>query len=179
MKGLHTVPVICWRSLWGWGQDARHRMSDKLVWHRLGLVFFSFSASERPSTIHFHWSELQVLLEVLMVVWRDVQVECGMFFFFFICNRTHSVLPIVDSPQCWGMVSCNWWCLSYLSTLKQNHWKRIGSLAYRNKSSLLLWSPLPVCIWSVYTILYPPSCKHLLWPDEEFCSEPWFVIVVG
>ncbi len=25
------------------------------------------------------------------------------------CNRTHSDrLPVVDSPECWGMVSCNW-----------------------------------------------------------------------
>ncbi len=25
------------------------------------------------------------------------------------CSRTHSVsLPVVDSPQCWGLVSCGW-----------------------------------------------------------------------
>ncbi len=42
------------------------------------------------------------------------------------CNRTHSDrLPVVDSPESWGMVSCNWKCLLYLSTLKQNHWKII------------------------------------------------------
>ncbi len=69
------------------------------------------------------------LLEVLMVVWRGVQGGCGVFFQ--ICNRNHSdCLPVVDSPQCWGMVSCNWWFRSYLSTLKQNHWKIIGSLAF-------------------------------------------------
>ncbi len=29
--------------------------------------------------------------------------------FFQTCNRTHSNrLPVVDSPECWGMVSCNW-----------------------------------------------------------------------
>ncbi len=38
--------------------------------------------------------------------------------FFQTCNRTHSdrlillllikLLPVVDSPECWGMVSCNW-----------------------------------------------------------------------
>ncbi len=49
-----------------------------------------------------------------------------------------------------------WWCLSYLSTLKQNHWKMICSLAYQNNSSLTLWSPFPVCIWPVYTRLYIP-----------------------
>ncbi len=28
--------------------------------------------------------------------------------FFQTCNRTNSDrLPVVDSPQCWGMVSCN------------------------------------------------------------------------
>ncbi len=118
----------------------------------LGLVLFSYSAPRRPGAHPLHWSEVQVwgrggLLEVLMVVWRGVQGGCGVYIQ--ICNRTHSdCLPVVDSPQCWGMVSCNWWCLPYLSTLKQNHWKRIGSLAYRNTSSLLLGSPFPVCIWS-------------------------------
>ncbi len=34
--------------------------------------------------------------------------EVGMVFFK-TCNRTHSDrLPVVDSLQCWGMVSCNW-----------------------------------------------------------------------
>ncbi len=38
----------------------------------------------------------------------------------------------------------------------------------------------PLYIWPVYTRLYPLFCKHLLWPDgAEFCSEPWFVTVVG
>ncbi len=76
------------------------------------------------------------------------------------CNRTHSDrLPVVDSPQRWGMVSCSWWCLSDLSTLKPCHWKRIGSLAHRNNSSLPLWSPFPVCIWPVYTRICSHSCK--------------------
>ncbi len=42
-----------------------------------------------------------------MVVWRVVQSGCGMFVQ--TCSRTHSDrLPVVDSPQCWGMVSCSW-----------------------------------------------------------------------
>ncbi len=93
------------------------------------------------------------------------------------CNRTHSdCLPVVDSPQCWGMVSCKWWCLSYLSTLKQNHWKRFGSLAYRNNSSLIFWSPFPVCIWPVYSRLYPLFCKHLLWPDRAVGVLHWTMV---
>ncbi len=73
------------------------------------------------------------LLEVLMVVWSGV--GC----FFQTCSRTHSNrLPVVDSPPCWGMVSCSWLSLSDLSTLMLSHWKRIGSLAYRNNSSLPL-----------------------------------------
>ncbi len=161
MKGLHTVPVICWRSLWRWGPSGQHRISGRLVWHRLGLVLFSFSVSGRPGAPRLSLSELQVwgrgeLLEVLMVVWRGVQSRCGVFFQ--ICNRTHSAcLPVVDSPQWWGMVSCSWLTLSDLSTLMLSHWKRIGSLAYRNNFSLLLWSPFPVCIWPVYRRLYPPS----------------------
>ncbi len=86
---------------------------------------------------------------------------------FQICNRAHSDrLPVVDSLQCWGMVSCGWLSLSDLSTLMLSSWKRIGSLAYRNNSSLLLWYlsqcfqrfqiSFPVCIWPVYTRLYPP-----------------------
>ncbi len=27
-------------------------------------------------------------------------------FFFQTCSRTHSNLPVVDSPECWGMVPC-------------------------------------------------------------------------
>ncbi len=76
--------------------------------------------------------------------------------FFQTCNRTHSDrLPVVDYPQYWRMVSCNWWCISYLSTLKQNHWKRILSLACQNNSSLPLWSPFPMSIWPVYSRRYP------------------------
>ncbi len=42
-----------------------------------------------------------------MVVWRGVQGGCV--FFFQTCSRTHSGrLPVVDSPECWGMVSCSW-----------------------------------------------------------------------
>ncbi len=158
--------------LWRWGPAGQHRISDRLVWHRLCLVVFSFSASGSPGTPRLRWSELQVsgrggLLEVLMVVWRGVQSRCGVFFQ--ICNRTHSdCLPVVDSPECWGMVSCSWLSLSDLSTLMLSHWKRIGSLAYWNNSSLLLLSTFPVCIWPVYTRLYPPSCKHLLWPNRAF-----------
>ncbi len=64
-----------------------------------------------------------------MVLWRDVQSGCGVFFQ--TCNRTHqNHLPVVDSLQCWGMVSCSWLSLSDLST--QSHWKRIESLAYQN-----------------------------------------------
>ncbi len=176
MKGLRTVPVVYWRSLWRWEPVGQHRISERLVWHRLGLLFFSFSASGRPGTPRLQWSELQVwgrggLLEVLMVV----QSGCGVFFQ--ICNRTHSdCLPVVHSPQCWGMVSCNWWCLSNLSTLNQNHWKRIGSLAYHNNSSLLLWSPFPVCIWPVYSILSLPPCEHLLWPDEAVWVLKWTMV---
>ncbi len=68
---------------------------------------------------------------------RGVQSGCGVFFQ--ISNRTHSdCLPVVDPPQCWGMVSCSWLSISDLSTLMLSHLKRIGSLVYRNDSSLLL-----------------------------------------
>ncbi len=76
--------------------------------------------------------------------------------FFQTCSRTHSDrLPVVDSPQCWGMVSCNWWCLSDLSTLKQNHWKIICSLAFQNKSSLPLFSFSSVYLACLYKTLSP------------------------
>ncbi len=124
-------------------EGTSHSSSDLLkICVKMGLVLFSFSVSGRPGAPRLHLSELQVwgrggLLEVLMVVWRGVQSGCGMFFQ--ICNITHSDrLPVVDSPQCWGMVSCSWLSLSDLSTLMLSHWKRIGSLAYRNNSSLLL-----------------------------------------
>ncbi len=101
-----------------------------------------------------------------------VQGGCGMF-----CqtsNITHSNLrPVVDSSQCWGMMSCSWLSLSDLSTLILSHWKRIGSVAYWNNSSLPLWSPFPVCICPVYTRLYPPSYKHLLWPNGAVWVLQW------
>ncbi len=54
-------------------------------------------------------------------------------------NITHSNrLPVVDSPQCWGMVFYSWLSLSDISTLMMSHWKIIGSLLYRNNSSLPL-----------------------------------------
>ncbi len=75
-----------------------------------------------------------------------------------------------------GMVSCNRWCLSYLSTLKQNHWKIIYSLACQNNSSLPLWSHFSVCIWPVYTRFYPPFCKHLLLPDGAVWVLQWTTV---
>ncbi len=43
---------------------------------------------------------------MLMVVWRGVQGGCGVFFQ--TCSKRHSNrLLVVDSPQCWGMVSFN------------------------------------------------------------------------
>ncbi len=94
-----------------------------------------------------------------------------------IWTRTHSNrLPVVDSAQCWGMVSCSWLSLSDLSTLMLSHWKIIGSLAYQNNSSLPLWSPFPVCIWPVYTRFYPPSCKRLLWPDGAVWVLQWTMV---
>ncbi len=72
-----------------------------------------------------------------MVVCRGVQSGCGVFFQ--TCNRTLSnCLPVVDSPQCWGMVSCSWLFLLDLSTLMLSHQKIIGPLAYLNNSSLPL-----------------------------------------
>ncbi len=66
------------------------------------------------------------------VVWRGVQGGCGVFFQ--TCSRTRSDhLPVVDSPQCWRMVSCSWWSLSDLSTLILSHWNRIESLFFQNK----------------------------------------------
>ncbi len=41
-----------------------------------------------------------------MVVWRDVQGGWGLFFQIYSNNHSNR-LPVVDSPECWGMVSCN------------------------------------------------------------------------
>ncbi len=41
-----------------------------------------------------------------MVVWRGVQGGCGVFFQTY--SKSHSNrLLVVDSPQCWGMMSSN------------------------------------------------------------------------
>ncbi len=175
MRGLCTAPVICWRAVWRrWWLAGQCRFLGRLVTHHLGLVP-SFSCSFwRPGTHSLLLSAVQVwgrggLQEVWMV-------------FFQTCNRTHSDrLPVIDSPQCWRMVSCNWWCLSDFSTLKQNHWKIIWSLAFHNNSSFPLGSPFPVCIWPVYTTFVPLPVSIFFGLTElsEFCSEPRFVVVVS
>ncbi len=131
MRGLHTAPVICWRSVWRWGPAGQHRFSGRLVTYRLGLES-SFSCSFWRHGAH------HLLLSAVQVWGRGGLQEVWMVFFQ-TCNRTHSDhLPDVDSAECWGMVSCYWWCLLYLSTLDQNHWKRNCSLACQNYSSLPL-----------------------------------------
>ncbi len=158
MKGLRTAPVICWISLWSWGQLVSTGFRKAIVTPS-GPGAFSFSASRRSGSLIFadlncRCGERGVAGGVI-IVWRCVQSGVWVFFFQ-ICNRTHSdCLPVVDSSTVLGMVSCNWWSLSYLSTLKQNNWKRIGSLAYRNNSSVLFWSNFYSVIWPVYTDFIP------------------------
>ncbi len=86
------------------------------------------------------------------------------------CNRTHSVCQLFILHSAGGMVSCCCLSLSDLSTLMLSHWKIIGSLTYRNNSSLPLWSSSPVCIWPVYTRFYPPSCKLHLYTTFHWCK---------
>ncbi len=78
----------------------------------------------------------------------------------------------------WGVVFCCWLSLSDLSTLMLCHWNRIRSLAYRNNSSLPLWSPFSMYIWPVYIRYYPPPCKDLLWPDGAVWVLQWTIVVV-
>ncbi len=166
MRGLRTVPVICWRSVWRWGPAGQHRFLGRLVTHRLGLVPSFSCYFWRPGAHHLLWSAVQ----------KGERGWCE-WCFFQTCNITHSDrLRVVDSPVFWGMVSCNCWCLSEVSTLKQNHWEIICSIACQNNSSLPLWSPFPVCIWPVYTRLYPPFCKHLLWTDWAVWVLQWTTV---
>ncbi len=119
------------------------------------------------------------LLEVLMDPWREGQNGSGVWDFFQTCNKTKkniNHLPVVDFPQCWGMVSWSWWCLSDLSTLMQGRWQRIVFSAFQNSFSLPLWSPLSVFIWPVYTRLCPHSCKHLLWLDGAVWALQWTTV---
>lgn len=37
--GLHTALWICWRSIWRWGSDGEHRLSDRRLTCCLCLVF--------------------------------------------------------------------------------------------------------------------------------------------
>ncbi len=181
MRGLCAVPLICCEDFC---EDVGQLVSTVFQTDWCNTIwawwFFSFSASGRPGALRLRWSDLQLwgrggLLELLMVVWRGVQ--SGWWVFFQTCNRTHlNRLPVVDSTQWWWMVSCSCLSLSDLSTLMLNHWKRIGSLAYRNNSFLPPWSPFPGYIWPVYTRCYPPSCKHLLWPDRAVWVFQWTMV---
>ncbi len=70
------------------------------------LLFFMKTCRTSSSLIFSAGVGERGLLEVLMVVWRGVQGGCGVFFQ--TCSKRHSNrLLVVDSPQCWGMVSCN------------------------------------------------------------------------
>ncbi len=55
------------------------------------------------------WRTLSSLICSAGVGERGSCRKCEWCFFFKNCSRTHSArLPVVDSPECWGMVSCNW-----------------------------------------------------------------------
>ncbi len=44
-----------------------------------------------------------------MVVWTGEVFKACVGCFFQTFSRTHSdCLPVVDYPECWGMMSCNW-----------------------------------------------------------------------
>ncbi len=185
MRGLRTAPVICWRSVWRWGgswsTQVFRQAGDKLSCPGAFLLLFFLKTWHTSSSLI--WivvvGERGVAGVVWMVVWRGVQGGCGVIFQTY-SKRHSNRLPGIDSPECWGMVSCNWWYLSYLFTLKHRHWKIICSLACQNNTSLPLWSPFPGCIWPVCTRLYPLSVSIFFGLTElsEFGSEPWFVIVV-
>ncbi len=100
--------------------------------------------------------------------------------FFQTCNITNSDrLRVVDSPVFWGMVPCNCWCLSEVSTLKQNHWEIICSIACQNNSSLPL---LFQCAFGLFILDFIPLSVSIffgLTELSEFCSEPRFVVVVS
>ncbi len=70
------------------------------------LLFFMKTCRTSSSLIFSAGVGESGLLEVLMVVWRGVQGGCGVFIQTY--SKSHSNrLLVVDSPQCWGMVSCN------------------------------------------------------------------------
>ncbi len=133
-----------------WSVEDLCEDGNQLVTHRLGLVA-SFSCSFWRPSVRYH------ILSAVHLWGRAGCWRCE-WCFFQTCSRTRSDrLPVVDSPQCWGMVSCNWWCLSYLSSLKHSRWKIICFLAFQNNSYLPIWSPFPLCIWPLYTKLCCPS----------------------
>ncbi len=58
-------------------------------------------------------SSLVLSEDLAHVIFTELNCRCGgdggCMVFFQTCNKTRSDrLPVVDSPQCWGMVSCNW-----------------------------------------------------------------------
>ncbi len=70
------------------------------------LLFFMKTCHTSSSLIFSAGVGRGGLLEVLMVVWRGVQGGCGVFFQTYSKSHSNRLLD-VDSPQCWGMVSCD------------------------------------------------------------------------
>ncbi len=119
-RGLHTAPVICWRSVWRWGPASQHRISDRLVPHRLGLVPHrlglvpSFSCSFwRPGTCH-------LLLSVVQVWGEGGCRRCEWCFFKPAVELIQIVCQLLSLHSAWG------WCLVIGDVFQTfPHWSRV------------------------------------------------------
>ncbi len=91
-----------------WSAQVLRQAGDTLSGPGDFLLLFSLKTWRTSSLLIFSAGVWRGgLLEVLMDVWRGVQCGCGVFFQTY--SKTHSNhLSVVDSPEYWGMVSCNW-----------------------------------------------------------------------
>lgn len=79
------------------------------------------------------------------------------------CGKTLSGLqPVVESPQCWGMVPCSWWWISGLSTLMQGCWLffQLFRIASLSTSYALRWLWIVMALSAVLILYNSSRCNQ-------------------
>ncbi len=172
MGGLHTAPVdllkIFVKMGASWSAQVLRQAGDTLSGPGAFLLF-SLKTWRMPSFFSAGVGD-RGFLEVLIVVWRGVQGGCGVF-----SKSTVKVIEIIC--QLLILQSAGGWC-QFVMSLEDNLFLSLPRIIPLCHSDLLFQ-----CVFSLLiqedNIPLSVSIFFGLTELSEFCSEPWFVIVVG
>lgn len=168
VRATYSHWVLWWRVYLGtgWSWSVWNSSSDLLkIWQEGGAP-----SGPCPSIIFCLWksrhaSSPQIQLgagksvgrgddwEVEFVVWCLKWSGWGVWRW---VNKTHSKThsghqPVDGSPQCWGMVSCSWWCPAELFTLAA-----ITCVFFHSD-------------WNYTNLRFRVSCFHVMWVNMVRC----------